>query len=55
MDRVLRKEILVNETHHHVYAMTEMTDAAAINRLAKFASSEALLVVRGGQDGPCAP
>ena len=55
VDRALRKEILVNATHHHIYAMTETTDAVAFNRLATFAASEALLVVRGGEEASVSP
>jgi|AntAceMinimDraft_5_1070358.scaffolds.fasta_scaffold06406_6 hypothetical protein len=55
VDRVLRKELLVNDTHHHIYAMVALSDATALNRLAKFASSEALLVVRGGDEAAASP
>ena len=55
VDRALRKQILVNATHHHIYAMTEMPDAVALNRLATFAASEALLVVRGGEEASVSP
>ena len=55
VDRVIRKELLTNATHHHIYAAAAMADGAALNRLAKFASSEALLVVRGGAEAEAGP
>jgi hypothetical protein len=36
-------------------AAAAMSDGAALNRLAKFASSEALLVVRGGAEAQAGP
>jgi hypothetical protein len=38
-----------------LYRYAAVSDAAALNRLAKFASSEALLVVRGGAEAAASP